>query len=170
MIDDVLGRFSFCPLLALLPNGGVVPMMPAGSVVMYAGTSVPDGWLRCDGSSLSRITYATLFSAIGQSFGSVDGSHFTLPDFRGFFPLGVGAIGGTGVAQAIAASNAAQQGPAHVHSMVTVDPLTPGTDEGFLFDSGLSANGPHDSGSAGATVGSAAAQPPFLAVYFLIKT
>lgn len=41
------------------------------------------GWLKCDGRSLSRTTYAALFAVIGTSFGSANGSSFNLPDSRG---------------------------------------------------------------------------------------
>ena len=41
------------------------------------------GWLKCDGRSLSRTTYAVLFAVIGTAFGSVDGNSFSLPDCRG---------------------------------------------------------------------------------------
>lgn len=41
------------------------------------------GWLKCDGRSLSRATYAVLFAAIGTSFGSADVNSFSLPDCRG---------------------------------------------------------------------------------------
>ena len=41
------------------------------------------GWLKCDGRSLSRTTYAALFAVIGTSFGSADGNSFNLPDSRG---------------------------------------------------------------------------------------
>lgn len=41
------------------------------------------GWLKCDGRSLSRTTYAALFAVIGTSFGSADGNSFSLPDCRG---------------------------------------------------------------------------------------
>ncbi len=41
------------------------------------------GWLKCDGRSLSRTTYAALFAVIGSSFGSVDSNSFSLPDCRG---------------------------------------------------------------------------------------
>jgi microcystin-dependent protein len=41
------------------------------------------GWLKCDGRSLSRTTYAALFAVIGTSFGSVNGTSFSLPDCRG---------------------------------------------------------------------------------------
>lgn len=58
--------------------------VPAGTVVDFAGSSVPSGWLACDGSSQLRAgTFAALFAAIGTTWGSVDGTHFTVPDFRG---------------------------------------------------------------------------------------
>ncbi len=41
------------------------------------------GWLKCDGRSISRTTYAALFAIIGTSFGSVDANSFNLPDCRG---------------------------------------------------------------------------------------
>jgi microcystin-dependent protein len=54
-----------------------------GMVTPYAGMALPAGWLWCDGSSVSRTTYADLFTAIGTTYGSVDASSFTLPDLRG---------------------------------------------------------------------------------------
>lgn len=59
-------------------------LLPAGSIQDYAGSSVPGGWLECDGSAVSRTTYAALFTAIGTTWGSGDGSTtFNLPDLRG---------------------------------------------------------------------------------------
>ena len=52
------------------------------------------GWLKCDGRSLSRTTYAALFAVIGTSFGSVNGSSFNLPDCRGRVLGTVGAGSG----------------------------------------------------------------------------
>jgi len=54
-----------------------------------------NGWLKCDGRSLSRVTYASLFAIIGTSFGSVDGNTFKLPDTRGRTIGGIGT--GTGL-------------------------------------------------------------------------
>lgn len=42
-----------------------------------------NGWLLCDGRSLSRQDYHLLFNIIGTTFGSVDGNSFNLPDLRG---------------------------------------------------------------------------------------
>ena len=59
----------------------VAPLIPAGSVIAWAGASVPSGWLQCDGSAISRTTYAALFAALSTDFGIGDGSTtFNLPD------------------------------------------------------------------------------------------
>jgi microcystin-dependent protein len=61
-----------------------------GSIISYAGISVPAGYLLCDGTAVSRTTYADLFAAIGTSWGAGDGSTtFNLPDLRGRFMRGV---------------------------------------------------------------------------------
>lgn len=44
------------------------------------------GWMKCDGRSLSRTTYALLFNVIGTTFGAEDSSTFKLPDYRGMVP------------------------------------------------------------------------------------
>lgn len=69
--------------LELAQNNG--PQVPTGSVVGWALTSsVPTGWLECDGSNVSRTTYAELFSVIGTTYGTGDGSTtFGLPNFNG---------------------------------------------------------------------------------------
>lgn len=62
-------------LIVLGPNG-----LPPGSVIEYAGPAAPPGWLRCDGSNVSRVTYAALFAAVGTLYGAGNGSTtFALP-------------------------------------------------------------------------------------------
>ena len=74
-------------------------IMPAGSVIPYAGTSAPTGFLFCDGSAVSRTTYATLFTALGGTsspYGLGDGSStFNLPDLRGRVVAGKDNMGGS---------------------------------------------------------------------------
>lgn len=62
-----------------------------GSLLMYPLKASPaGGYLYCDGSAVSRGTYATLYGVIGNTFGSGDGSTtFNLPDYRGRFLRGV---------------------------------------------------------------------------------
>ena len=77
---------------------------PAGIVAPFAGTSAPSGWLACNGAAVSRTDYATLFAAIGTTWGVGDGSTtFNVPDLRGTFLRGTGTNGtyGTAVGQAV---------------------------------------------------------------------
>jgi microcystin-dependent protein len=60
-------------------NGDIAP--PSGSIIAYAGTSSPNGWLLCDGSSYSTTTYASLFAIISYRYGG-SGSNFNVPDLR----------------------------------------------------------------------------------------
>jgi microcystin-dependent protein len=70
-----------------LTTGSVVP---PGTIVAFGGEIVPEGWLLCDGSSLSRAQYAPLFAAIKSSWGEGDGqTTFNVPDLRGVFLRGV---------------------------------------------------------------------------------
>lgn len=57
--------------------------LPSGAMTMYAGTAAPSGWLVCDGSPISRTTYAALYAVIGTSYGAGDGSTtFNLPNMQ----------------------------------------------------------------------------------------
>jgi microcystin-dependent protein len=79
------------PLTAQALNDNFAAVsIPAGTVVAFAGPTVPNGWLLCDGSAVSRTTYGSLFAAIGTVSGSGDGATtFNLPDYRGRFLRGV---------------------------------------------------------------------------------
>lgn len=70
-------------------------IIPPGTVVAYAGTTAPSGWLLCNGAAVSRTTFAALFTAIGTAHGIGDGSTtFNIPDYRGRFLRGVdGGVG-----------------------------------------------------------------------------
>ena len=70
--------------------------LPAGSLLPYAGSSAPSGFLLCYGQAISRTTYATLFTAIGTTYGTGDGSTtFNLPDLRGRLIAGQDDMGGS---------------------------------------------------------------------------
>lgn len=85
----------------------------------FAGTAAPEGYLMCDGSAVSRTTYATLFGVIGTAFGAGDGSStFNLPDLGGRVPLGVSqshALGTTGGSETVTLTES--ELPAHVHEV-----------------------------------------------------
>jgi microcystin-dependent protein len=77
---------------------GISPGTPVGTIVLFAGTSEPSGWVECDGRSLSQAgiavaswgsyNTATLFSAIGTVWGSAGPGVYNIPDFRGIVPRG----------------------------------------------------------------------------------
>ena len=72
----------------------------AGSIKMWGSATPPNNWALCNGQAVSRTTYATLFSRIGTTYGSGDGSTtFNLPNFVDRFSVGAGsayAAGSTG--------------------------------------------------------------------------
>ena len=64
-----------------IPLGG---SEPSGTIKAFGGSSAPTGYLICDGSAVSRTTYAALFAAIGTTFGAGNGTTtFNIPDARG---------------------------------------------------------------------------------------
>ena len=63
--------------------------IPVGAQLPFAGTTVPSGYLLCDGSAVSRTTYKDLFEVIGTTYGAGDGSTtFNLPNMKGKIPVG----------------------------------------------------------------------------------
>ena len=63
-------------LVAGNSDGGV----PTGTILPYGGSTAPNGFLLCDGSAVSRTTYAALYAVIGDVYGAGDGnSTFNLP-------------------------------------------------------------------------------------------
>lgn len=67
-------------------NNAVASGVPAGTIITYAGNNVPVGYLVCNGSAVSRETYANLFAAIGTIYGAGNGSStFNLPDMSARF-------------------------------------------------------------------------------------
>tara|TARA_Y100000296_G_scaffold52634_1_gene60233 strand:- start:55 stop:861 length:807 start_codon:yes stop_codon:yes gene_type:complete len=70
-------------------DGVIGRVSPSGSIVGFGGSSAPTGWLLCDGSAVSRTTYADLFSAISTTYGVGDGSStFNVPNLKGKVPVG----------------------------------------------------------------------------------
>jgi microcystin-dependent protein len=79
-----------------LVSAGAGSSEVTGVIKLFAGVTVPSGFLLCYGQAISRTTYASLFASIGTNFGDGDGSTtFNLPDLRGRFPLGKDNMGGT---------------------------------------------------------------------------
>ena len=64
-------------------------LIPTGSYIQFAGSQAPEGFLVCNGGAISRTTYSKLFSVIGTTYGSGDGSTtFNLPNLTDRFLQG----------------------------------------------------------------------------------
>jgi len=95
--------------------------VPTGSIFPFGGLFIPDGYLECKGQSVSRATYADLFTQFLTVYGTEDGLSFNLPNMDSRVPVGqlaadpdFGVVGGTGGATAHAL--ATDEMPAHQHA------------------------------------------------------
>lgn len=86
------------PFLTRLMVGAFIPpSVPPGTIIHYAGRTVPSGWLICNGANVSRTDYAALFAAIGTIYGAGNGSTtFGLPNLNGRFFEGTTYTGSVG--------------------------------------------------------------------------
>lgn len=175
-------------LLTGLSSGDTIPV---STVVALASSSVPSGWLECDGSAVSRTTYADLFAAISTDYGVGDGTTtFNLPDLRGEFIRGWDNGKGTDSGRAIASFQddaleshlhaagtlATSSAGAHTHSITMGADAASGSvvDGGFSTGGGTASTnsaGAHThtiSGSTGST-GSTETRPRNIAMMYVIK-
>lgn len=134
--------------------------IPAGTVAYHAGTSAPTGWVAANGQSLLRSVYVNLFAAIGTAFGSVDGTHFNVPDLRGEFIRGLdsgrgidtGRTRGSVQKPTITVIDLSSDGIKNVHCITTATSSGPG-----LVAAGLDVVSSSDySGASIASVGGTA--------------
>lgn len=105
-INDIIDTGETGALLAVIPSTLDAKVMKqtslinwgiTGEVKMWTTATPPTNWLICNWTSLLRAgTYAELFSVIGTTYGTADGTHFNIPDFRGRSPIGAGTGTATG--------------------------------------------------------------------------
>jgi len=141
--------------------------VPVGTMMVYAGATVPAGWLKADGAALSRTTYAALFAALGTVYGAGDGSTtFNLPDMDDRVVVGSGfsyTRGQQGGAATVTLS--AAQMPSHTHSAgVGTAAVTVASGTGASVSNATAATtGSTGSGSAHENM------PPFVAMPMIIR-
>lgn len=163
--------------------------VPTGGMLMWGTSSAPTGYLLCDGSAVSRSTYSALFSVLSTAYGSGDGSTtFNVPDLRNRFPVGAGTTysanssGGSADAVVVSHTHTATSSvtdPGHSHTIAMGYSLNPGSysqpspnDLGSTNSTSTSTTGISVSttvASSGVS-GTNANLPPYLGVYFIIKT
>ena len=80
-----------------------------GMMLPYAAASVPTGWLLCDGSAVSRTTYAALFAVVSTTWGVGDGTTtFNLPNAQRSVPMGSGGSGSATIGNAVGNTGGAE--------------------------------------------------------------
>jgi len=91
--------------------------LPTGAILPYCAAAAPTGFVLCDGASLLRASYAALFAVIGTTYGSVDGTHFNVPDCQGMSLYGKDTAG---TYQNMAATGGAETtDSSHTHALGT---------------------------------------------------
>ena len=88
--DDSAGASTWLTIGdGLVISGTTLANRRVGEIIAWPTSTAPSGTLQCDGSAVSRTTYADLFAVISDDYGAGDGSTtFNLPDYRGEFLRG----------------------------------------------------------------------------------
>jgi microcystin-dependent protein len=149
----------------------VMPSVPTGSIIDYAGAAAPIDLMLCDGSAIDRIVNANLFAVIGETYGAGDGSTtFNLPDLRSRVSIGMGQ--GNGLTDRVLAEIGGEENhvlledelATHFHGIAAADSvgITNGPQNYYLMIAGNSAPAglslPHNT------------MQPFLVMNKIIKT
>lgn len=156
----------------IIDQGDLDLASPTGNVSMTARSTAPSGWLLCDGAAVSRSTYAALFSAIGTTYGTGDGSTtFNLPNLKGRIPVGVDSaqtefntLGEVGGEKAHTLTIAEM--PAHDHGLSQIYVVGSGGNGMLTHWNGAAAasTAPRGGGSAHNNL------QPYIALNYIIKT
>jgi len=171
--------------------------IPTATIVPWSSASVPSGFLECDGSAVSRTTYASLFAIVGTTYGSGDGSStFNVPDLSNNVTVGKSnnkALASTGGADTVTNSgniggstaNATLSTPqlaSHNHPLGMTPQGRKDPPPQSPFDHTPGAGGFHNSGNSGSGGGhshnmsanfsgsATSVVQPYLTIMYIIKT
>lgn len=111
-------------------QGSLDLITPVGSILDFAGTAAPTGWLLCYGQALNAVSstqYQDLYDVIGNSFGGTNNTNFVVPDLRGRVVAGQDDMGGssanrlTGASGGVNGDTFAAAGGAETHTLLTAE-------------------------------------------------
>lgn len=149
--NEIGANFTAIQAWATSTDAGVEGVIPPGAISMFGAAAAPAGFLLCDGTAVSRATYADLFTTIGEVYGVGDGSTtFNLPNLASRFPRGgtPGTTGGSAdsvVVQHDHTASSGNQSTSHSHTATSGNQSTNHSHS----VSSLSVDIDHDHGSTG---------------------
>src|SRR5210317_692981 len=134
--------------------------IPTATIVPWSDSSVPSGFLECNGQAVSQSTYADLFAIIGTTYGDPGGGNFNVPDLQDNVPVGKSnnkALASTGGANTVTSTGnvggstanatlSESQLASHSHPQGRGNPGRTSTFGGPTY---LPGGGPGNTGSAG---------------------
>jgi microcystin-dependent protein len=169
--------------------------IPTATIVPWSASSIPTGFLECNGAAVSRSTYSALFAIVGTTYGAGDGSStFLLPDIQDNVPLGKSgtkALASTGGANTVTATGNVGGSTANAtlseSQLGSHDHSATGSNTGFtggtpLFQLGSNPATGTNTGNAGSGSGhshnmsanfsgdATSVLQPYIAVIYIIKT
>ena len=166
---DLSARVFSLILQTLLFDYEPPSMTPVGTTAIWWSNTIPAGWLKLDGSGISKTTYPLLFDVFGYTYGG-GGDIFVLPTMASLIPMGVGGYIGLGQLKGGTHHNIAVENlPPHTHP-----PLSPTTNFFGQRASGIAAvnNGTTYGlvSSTGSTGDGVAMEivPPVVGVHYII--
>lgn len=151
-------------------EASILKAVPIGTIVMWATSTPPEGWLLCNGKEVSRAAYTELFKVLGTSVGATGSSSFKIPDLTGRFPLGAsGAHGLHSTGGAETHTLTVDEMPAHDHG-VGGNIVQRGSGSDAFRE--LAGAYPGDSNPSSQSVGGGQPHnnmPPFYGINFIIR-
>ena len=179
-----------------LLEGGI----PTATIVPWTDSSVPSGFLECNGAAVSRTTYSALFAIVGTTYGAGNGSTtFNVPDLADNVPVGKSnnkALASTGGANTVTSTGnvagstanatlSTAQLASHNHNTTLKDPGSPnytpaptlergsagrGAASNVNFNNTGSGSGHAHNMSANFSGDATSVIQPYLALIYIIKT
>jgi len=167
--------------------------IPTATIVPWSDSSVPTGFLECNGAAVSRSTYSALFAIVGTTYGAGDGSStFNVPDLQDNVPVGKSnnkALASTGGANTVASTGnvggstanatlSTAQLASHSHPIALSAPgpagglaYIPGGSGGNINSANAGSGSGHSHNMSATFSGdSTSVLQPYLAIIYIIKT
>ena len=171
--------------------------IPTATIVPWSDSSIPSGFLECNGQAVSQSTYADLFAIIGTTYGNPGGGNFNVPDLQDNVPVGKSpgkALASTGGANTVAVTASGNIAGSTANATLSTPQLAPhshpgggnaaNAHENFSFGGSNRFFSPSSTGGAGSGGGHShnmsanfsgnTANPsvlqPYLTIIYIIKT